>query len=520
VRGAHLGGDVGGRVAHAAPPSNVAHRAWSTRRGRTATVLCLVAAVAGCALRPAAPHAPAPPPLRVGTSGDYAPFSTRAADGTLAGFDIEVARAFAAERGREVVLVPFRWPELGVRFAAGDFDVVMSGVTVRPDRLVAGIFTAGVARSDAVLVVAASTASSGSTTVRAFDRAGRTIAVNRGGHLEQVARARFPRATIVTVDDNTRLPSTLTDGTAEAIVTDTLELASFQTQCPVGSELACLRVVATLSRDEKAYWLPSANGALATDLDGWLLARERSGWLPALRARYLTGAEPATLGPAETSLVARLRRRLTLMPAVVAAKRLRGLPIEDREREAAVERDAAARAGAVGLDPKTFVALVRAEIEAAKAIQTSTPKDVAAPHSLDELRLAINRLDARIAFELAALAPLDASEATVAEALADDDVPGLTAAVARTLARALRAVQAAPGALSTGRICGASCMLAAEPTPRVSMEVEDAERNESMQRRPEVGGEIDRSGGGTCLPARRQHGLGTDARNAAGARHG
>jgi cyclohexadienyl dehydratase len=446
--------------------------------------------------------------LRVGTSGDYAPFSTRGADGAFAGFDVEVARAYAAERGREVVLVPFRWPELAARFAAGDFDVVMSGVTVRPDRLVAGTFTAAVARSDAVLVVASSAPAKAAA--GAFDRAGRTIAVNRGGHLEQVARARFPHATIVTVDDNTRLPAALEDGTAEAIVTDTLELASFQARCPAGSEAACLRVVATLSRDEKAYWLPAANGALAADLDGWLLARERSGWLPGLRARLLAASEPAALGAAETSLVARLHRRLTLMPAVVAAKRLRGLPIEDREREAAVERDAAGRAGAIGLDSRTFVALVRAEIAAAKAIQNATPKDVAAAHSLDELRQAINRLDARIAFELAALAPLDASEAALAAALADD-VPGLTPAVARRLARALRAVQAAPGALSTGRACGALCMLAVEPTPWVSREVEDAERDESMH---------GRSGGGTCLPARRGHGLGADARDAAGAQHG
>jgi len=263
----------------------------------------------GCTPRaPLRGGAPAIPPLRVGTSGDYAPFSSRNPDGTYAGFDIEVARAYAADRGREVVFVPFRWPELGSRLAAGDFDVVMSGVTVGADRLVTGIMTATVARTDAVLAVAAhaSTVDSAASAGRGaaaqppagFDRPGRTIAVNRGGHLEQVTHARFPHARIVAVDDNTALPAMLARGDADAIVTDTLELAAFDAACAAAP---CLRVVARLARDRKAYWLPPGKGALATDLDGWLLERERSGWLPALRARVLRAVATGALNASPAS---------------------------------------------------------------------------------------------------------------------------------------------------------------------------------------------------------------------------
>ena len=54
--------------------------------GRMALWILVALALVGCS------HAP---PLRVGTSGDYAPFSK---DG--AGFDVDVARLFAAEQGR------------------------------------------------------------------------------------------------------------------------------------------------------------------------------------------------------------------------------------------------------------------------------------------------------------------------------------------------------------------------------------------------------------------------------------
>jgi polar amino acid transport system substrate-binding protein len=423
-----------------------------------------LATLAACA----PPHAPAPrasaPPapaaLRVGTSGDYAPFSFSTADRTRAGFDVEVARAYAADRGRALVLVPFHWPELAARLAAGDFDVVMSGVTVRPDRLVTGIMTATVARAEAVLAVAGSAEDAdadgrdGGTAAaaRGFDRPERTIAVNRGGHLEQVARARFPRARLLPVDDNTSLPALLARGEVDAIVTDTLELAAFEARCaprPDG-ETACFRVAARLARDRKAYWLPLSQSALAADLDAWLLERERSGWLPALRARLLGDAQASPLPAPAAALVEHVRRRLSLMPAVAAAKHAAGLPIEDRAREDGVARDAAARATAVGLDTGSFLALVRDEIAVAKAIQRATPPDTATPFTLDELRHAIDRLDSLIVLELAALAPVAAPPEDLAADMGDD-VPGLTPASARALARALVGVAPRSDAFSTGR---------------------------------------------------------------------
>ena len=416
-------------------------------------------ALAGCVSR----HAPvspvsAPPAaaLRVGTSGDYAPFSVLAADGTLGGFDVEIARSYAADRGRALVLVPFRWPELATRLAAGDFDVVMSGVTVRPDRLVTGIMTATVARAEAVLAVVASAPSGAGGTD--FDRPQRTIAVNRGGHLEQVARARFPRARLVPVDDNASLPALLARREADAIVTDTLELAAFNARCvadATSDATPCLRVADRLARDRKAYWLPLSQAALAADLDLWLLARERSGWLPDHRARVLGDAEAVPLDAPLAALIEHVRRRLSLMPAVAAAKRVAGLPIEDRTREAAVARAAAARATAAGLDTPSFVGFVRREIAAAKAIQRAAPANAPAPFTLDELRRAIDRLDARIVAELGGLAPVAASADSIAAALASDDVPALTRDVARGLARALAGVHRQADVFSTGRAAGA-----------------------------------------------------------------
>ena len=62
--------------------------------------------------------------LRVGTSGDYAPFSFGAdpSGGDLEGFDIALAKAYAKARGFGVRFVPFRWPESNRALLSNRFD--------------------------------------------------------------------------------------------------------------------------------------------------------------------------------------------------------------------------------------------------------------------------------------------------------------------------------------------------------------------------------------------------------------
>ncbi|HKC52205.1 MAG TPA: transporter substrate-binding domain-containing protein, partial [Myxococcota bacterium] len=170
------------------------------RGGRFASCLALAAAALLACAKPV--------PLRIGTSGDYAPFSK---DGQ--GFDVDVAELFAAELGRPIEWVPFRWPELAQREARGDFDVAMSGVTWRADRDVHGWLTLAVGQGGPCWIGPAEP---------------KSVAVNRGGVLEGFARSRFPEARIVAVDDNVSLPTLLAGGQVEAIVTDSFEIAHFR----------------------------------------------------------------------------------------------------------------------------------------------------------------------------------------------------------------------------------------------------------------------------------------------------
>ena len=80
----------------------------------------------------------------MGTSGDYAPFSTQEND-ERSGFDIEIARELARSLQRPVEWVPFAWPELASQVEKNAFHVAMSGITWQPERAVVGYMTRAVA---------------------------------------------------------------------------------------------------------------------------------------------------------------------------------------------------------------------------------------------------------------------------------------------------------------------------------------------------------------------------------------
>lgn len=349
-------------------------RAAANRLGLFVVLAAALGCGAGCGPGVAGPPPTAEAPLRVGTSGDYLPFS-ELADGERRGFDVELARAFARDAGRRIAWVPFRWPELPRAMAADRFDVAMGGITVRPERSVAGRFSLPVARTGAVLLLSGSWPRAPSRSAPPDPLAGLDVpelrvAVNAGGHLERVARARFRVARVRAIADNDAVPEALRRGEVDAAVTDTLEAPRWLARVPDAV------VVGPFTADWKAYWLRAEDATLARALDAWLLAREADGSLAAMRRRWFGDvAMPATASP-RPALLAACDERLALMPFVAGFKRAAGRAVVDPEREARViaagEGAVARAAAALGVPapaPEAVRRFYRAQIDAAVELQ-------------------------------------------------------------------------------------------------------------------------------------------------------
>src|SRR5579871_4353697 len=80
--------------------------------------------------------------LRVGTTGDYRPFTAiDKGSGEYSGFDIDMAQALAKALGVPITFTPVTWSGLAKGLAEGGFDIAMGGVSITLDRQKIGFFS-------------------------------------------------------------------------------------------------------------------------------------------------------------------------------------------------------------------------------------------------------------------------------------------------------------------------------------------------------------------------------------------
>jgi polar amino acid transport system substrate-binding protein len=72
--------------------------------------------------------------LVVGTTGAQPPMTATTRDGDLIGWDVDIARAMADALGVKVRFVRLPFPDLLPALGGGKVDVVLSGMTITPDR--------------------------------------------------------------------------------------------------------------------------------------------------------------------------------------------------------------------------------------------------------------------------------------------------------------------------------------------------------------------------------------------------
>src|SRR5881227_3150031 len=132
--------------------------------------------------------------LRVGTTGDYTPFSLKQPDGTYQGADIEMAHDLAERLGVRVTFVPTVWVELLNDFLADRFDIAMGGVTVTAPRAEKAFFSVPTF-VDGKRPLTRREYRDRFTTIEAIDRPGVRVIANPGSANEAFACAHFKRAT-------------------------------------------------------------------------------------------------------------------------------------------------------------------------------------------------------------------------------------------------------------------------------------------------------------------------------------
>ncbi len=131
--------------------------------------------------------------LRIGVEGAYPPFSYKESDGTLAGFDIEIAEALCAEMQRDCELVEQDWDGMIPALLGRRFDAIVASMSITEERRRQIDFSERYYQTPARIVAAADAEFEGTPE----GLASRRIGLQRGATHQCYAEKMFPDSEVV-----------------------------------------------------------------------------------------------------------------------------------------------------------------------------------------------------------------------------------------------------------------------------------------------------------------------------------
>jgi chorismate mutase-like protein len=296
--------------------------------------------------------------LRVGSTGDYKPFSYRPAGGEFIGMDVELAGELARALGVRLQVVPTSWPTLMADLGSDKFDLALSGVSVTAERQRQALFSVPYLHDGKTPITRCENVARYQALAQ-IDRPDVRLIVNPGGTNERFARAQAPRAQLTVYPDNVTIFGQIVSGAADLMMTDAIETRLQQRLHP---QLCAVHPEAPFDMADKAILLPR-DPALKAYVDQWLQQRLDNGDVPRKLDRWL--AFPWGLAPLREAV----DQRLLLAQDVARAKWNVKAAIEDLPREEHVIAAAVRQGRALGLQEAWICTVFRAQIEASKTVQ-------------------------------------------------------------------------------------------------------------------------------------------------------
>jgi polar amino acid transport system substrate-binding protein len=225
--------------------------------------------------------------LRVGMSGDQAPLNATSRAGEMFGLEVDLAKVLAGSMGVEVELVAMPFPELLGALEAGDVDMVMSGMTITPQRnakfaFVGPYFVSG----KSILTRSAALAAASQATD--IDRPSVRLAALDGSTSQRFVEVFTPKATLVATASYDEAVTMVREGQVDAVVAD-FPICVLSAMRYPGEGLVTL--TSPLTIEPIGIALPASDALFVNLVTNYLNAVQATGALDQLRARWFENGD-------------------------------------------------------------------------------------------------------------------------------------------------------------------------------------------------------------------------------------
>ena len=151
--------------------------------------------------------------IKIGLSV-FVPWSMRDKNGDLIGFELDVGQKLADDMGVEAEFIPTSWDGIIPALVAGNFDVIISGMTVTPQRNLTVNFSLPYAYSG--MTILSNTAMTDGMSLDDYNNEDITFAARRGATPATVIAEMFPKAKLLLFDEDGASTQEVLNGNAHA----------------------------------------------------------------------------------------------------------------------------------------------------------------------------------------------------------------------------------------------------------------------------------------------------------------
>lgn len=227
--------------------------------------------------------------IKIGLS-IFKPWSMRDKNGELIGFELDVGRKLAEDMGVEAEFVPTSWDGIIPALVSGKFDVIISGMTITPQRNLTVNFSDPYAFSG--LTILANKKLAGEFTLEEYNSPYVTFAARRGATPATLIAKMFPKAKLLLFDEDGAATQEVLNGNATATMASEPTPSNEARRYP---DTLIVPFTETYNATGEAFALRKGDPDALNFFNNWINIQWANGWLEERNDYWFRGVEWADM---------------------------------------------------------------------------------------------------------------------------------------------------------------------------------------------------------------------------------